>query len=888
MSAASVPTKDSNPSNAAGPPTASYGQQTASGSSSGAPRAATAPAAAPKSKSTQPPLAKYASSTSRVAGKPNYSPAPPKSAYGSTSSSSKAPLMKPPVSNYAPPPASASNSNPAPLKRRKVDAPTSTTPIKTGKPVAMYTPPAAGSMSRTAPPTSSYRSPYSSTAMHKKSGGRPGFGVSPGAMPSARWPAAPPSKGVGSSKFTTPPRAPYGGSYTTPTPNRAGSYSGARSGSSGPKSSARTYASSKPKSRGSSPAPYYGRKNAAAAPGSSRTYMTPPNSRPPTGAASAGFSPHPYPGHGGASSSPYATSKASGSSKKSPTRSTSKSKSSKRNSRGTSKTKGRGKSKKNSSGSSTADTKMHSASTALGSGPGGGYGHSGPGFSVSLSPPGANSSYTASPSTPHKSKKRKMSTQSSSYNRPHSPSASPSPPSSSGQKVKKKGGSSCHQCKSRRNFSALTYCTGNLDRKNKNCRKKFCEHCLKKFYKEDPNDVKDRNLWKCPSCRKICCCAACRRRKTREAGSSSSSQTNTPTSSSKKHKSSSSEMKSKSRAMGVDYGAGANSTMTVNSAMPNNAALVRLSGSEFSGFKGDNSKLYIAPFSDHQDGRSYSADTSGLAGLGDPDEKDPHAIPQIRRAHSAPISHHRREMHPHHHAEIRRPRPETPPFDPSQTLSVLPAAFPPVADFPGFGARRSSSDDAGARSPRSSPESNMSGSPHIIFTASPSTYAMLMSGPNGKFFPSPRLGSQEYHHSHSPSTSPNPYVGAAFEGLPPQLLHLGASAAANLLPDKDGSAAWQLMTSGIDMDVHAALHLHLLSSGSEYDSDESSGSSSGSDGDDEVLQAQLSAHKDKVSSMLSVSQDPAISKHIKYILGRRDITKAQKVDAIATLLRQCS
>src|SRR4051812_48634126 len=51
----------------------------------------------------------------------------------------------------------------------------------------------------------------------------------------------------------------------------------------------------------------------------------------------------------------------------------------------------------------------------------------------------------------------------------------------------KGGGSSCHQCKSRRNFGALTYCTSNLDKnRSKRCRKKFCGHCLKKFYKESP------------------------------------------------------------------------------------------------------------------------------------------------------------------------------------------------------------------------------------------------------------------------------------------------------------------------------------------------------------------------------------------------------------------
>eukprot|EP00808_Paulinella_micropora_P030991 g78625.t1 len=85
-------------------------------------------------------------------------------------------------------------------------------------------------------------------------------------------------------------------------------------------------------------------------------------------------------------------------------------------------------------------------------------------------------------------------------------------------KLKGKGGSSCHQCKSRRNFTALTYCTSNLDKKNKKCRKKFCGHCLKKFYKENPGTIPDKTAWKCPSCRKICCCAACRRRKQKDMG----------------------------------------------------------------------------------------------------------------------------------------------------------------------------------------------------------------------------------------------------------------------------------------------------------------------------------------------------------------------------------
>ena len=83
------------------------------------------------------------------------------------------------------------------------------------------------------------------------------------------------------------------------------------------------------------------------------------------------------------------------------------------------------------------------------------------------------------------------------------------------------GGSSCHQCKSRRAYMDLTYCTSSLGKKkNAVCRKKFCEHCLKKFYRELPHPPGvgaggNTTVWKCPSCRKICCCAACRRREMR-------------------------------------------------------------------------------------------------------------------------------------------------------------------------------------------------------------------------------------------------------------------------------------------------------------------------------------------------------------------------------------
>eukprot|EP00954_Amorphochlora_amoebiformis_P022416 1353189-Amorphochlora_amoeboformis.AAC.2 len=81
-----------------------------------------------------------------------------------------------------------------------------------------------------------------------------------------------------------------------------------------------------------------------------------------------------------------------------------------------------------------------------------------------------------------------------------------------------KGGSSCHQCKSRRLFEDLTYCTSSLDSKKKTCRKKYCEHCLRKFYNEPHIPPKNKASWICPSCRRICCCAACRRKELKQGG----------------------------------------------------------------------------------------------------------------------------------------------------------------------------------------------------------------------------------------------------------------------------------------------------------------------------------------------------------------------------------
>mmetsp|Transcript_19208 Transcript_19208/g.34309 ORF Transcript_19208/g.34309 Transcript_19208/m.34309 type:complete len:284 (+) Transcript_19208:315-1166(+) len=83
-----------------------------------------------------------------------------------------------------------------------------------------------------------------------------------------------------------------------------------------------------------------------------------------------------------------------------------------------------------------------------------------------------------------------------------------------------KGGSSCHQCKSRRLFEDLTYCTSSLDQnKKKTCRKKYCNHCLNKFYDEPHVPPKNKLTWICPSCRRICCCAACRRKELKQGTS---------------------------------------------------------------------------------------------------------------------------------------------------------------------------------------------------------------------------------------------------------------------------------------------------------------------------------------------------------------------------------
>lgn len=70
---------------------------------------------------------------------------------------------------------------------------------------------------------------------------------------------------------------------------------------------------------------------------------------------------------------------------------------------------------------------------------------------------------------------------------------------------------SCHQCKSRRLLSELHYCS-NMPAPRRQCRKKFCDGCLDKFYNGASPEAGKEDKWQCPSCRGFCCCAACVRR----------------------------------------------------------------------------------------------------------------------------------------------------------------------------------------------------------------------------------------------------------------------------------------------------------------------------------------------------------------------------------------
>lgn len=81
-------------------------------------------------------------------------------------------------------------------------------------------------------------------------------------------------------------------------------------------------------------------------------------------------------------------------------------------------------------------------------------------------------------------------------------------------KAQKKG-TSCHQCKNTKDLQYLSFCMNTFEKRTKNekrnCRKKFCQVCLKKFYNEELSEALRNPCWSCPSCRGECVCAACSR-----------------------------------------------------------------------------------------------------------------------------------------------------------------------------------------------------------------------------------------------------------------------------------------------------------------------------------------------------------------------------------------
>jgi len=80
------------------------------------------------------------------------------------------------------------------------------------------------------------------------------------------------------------------------------------------------------------------------------------------------------------------------------------------------------------------------------------------------------------------------------------------------------GGTSCHQCKTRLPRSVLVYCTtANTEQRRKrtrDCRKKYCQKCLRSFY-QTVNIPPD---WMCPGCCDVCSCAECKRKRGRSPG----------------------------------------------------------------------------------------------------------------------------------------------------------------------------------------------------------------------------------------------------------------------------------------------------------------------------------------------------------------------------------
>ena len=90
----------------------------------------------------------------------------------------------------------------------------------------------------------------------------------------------------------------------------------------------------------------------------------------------------------------------------------------------------------------------------------------------------------------------------------------------------------CHQCKLKRSAENIAFCcnsnnTGKKLMNNNNirqCRNKYCDICLLKYYSEYPPSMARRkiegyinisNTWSCPSCRNVCCCNTCKKQRLR-------------------------------------------------------------------------------------------------------------------------------------------------------------------------------------------------------------------------------------------------------------------------------------------------------------------------------------------------------------------------------------
>lgn len=76
----------------------------------------------------------------------------------------------------------------------------------------------------------------------------------------------------------------------------------------------------------------------------------------------------------------------------------------------------------------------------------------------------------------------------------------------------------CHQCKTNKKIEELVFCGHiSIDAKgySTTCTKRYCRTCLWNWYmeqapKNDPDSEAMWNIWRCPSCRKLCCCHRCR------------------------------------------------------------------------------------------------------------------------------------------------------------------------------------------------------------------------------------------------------------------------------------------------------------------------------------------------------------------------------------------